>query len=109
MSRPPILDPKIMSKIANKIGKTNITAINVMVSKKASKLGISSEAALIVLAKQFGIGTATFQRKLEQSKQAEVRDSLPTIFAPDIRTVKNTKNITKKLTPISSRRTLLKS
>lgn len=81
MGRPPILDRKIMSKIAKKLGKKNITAINGMVSKKASKLGISAEVALILLAKEHGIGTSTYQRTLDVAKQAEVRDALPTIFA----------------------------
>jgi len=82
MGRPRILDQKIMSKIAKKIGKKDITAVNGMVSKKAAKLGISAEAALILLAKEYGIGTSTYQRKLDVTKQAEVRDALPNMFAP---------------------------
>lgn len=105
MSRPNILDQKIMSKIAKKIGKKDIRSINVMVSQKASKLGISAEAALIVLAKEYGIGTATFQRQLNPSKQAEVRDSLPTIFAPVVRTSKNSKDVSKS----TNKRALLKA
>ena len=58
-----------------------------MVSRKASKLGISSEAALIILAKDSGIGTSSFQRKLDPAKQAEIRDALPTIFAQRARLV----------------------
>lgn len=81
MGRPRILDQKIMSKIAKKIGKKDITAVNGMVSKKAAKLGISAEAALILLAKEYGIGTSTYQRKLDVTKQAEVRDALPSMFA----------------------------
>jgi hypothetical protein len=81
MSRPRILDPKIMSKIANKIGKKDVTAVRNMVSKKAAKLGISAEAALIILAKEYGVGTSTYQRSLDATKQAEVRDALPSIFA----------------------------
>jgi uncharacterized protein (TIGR02391 family) len=77
-----ILDQRIMSKIAKKIGKEDISAINKMVSKKAAKLGISAEAALILLAKEHGIGTSTYQRSLDVTKQAEVRDALPLIFAP---------------------------
>jgi hypothetical protein len=77
-----ILDPKIMAKIANKIGKKNLTDINKIVYKKAAKLGISSEAALILLAKEHGIGTSAYQRSLDVAKQAEVRDALPLIFAP---------------------------
>jgi hypothetical protein len=82
MARPRILDRRIMSKLADKLGKRNPAAINVMVSKKAAKLGISAEAALIVLAKEHGIGTSTYQRGLDLAKQAEVRDALPAIFAP---------------------------
>jgi len=82
MARPRILDQKIMLKIAKKLGKKNIVAINGIVSNKASKLGISAEAALILLAKEHGIGTSTYQRNLDVTKQAEVRDALPSIFAP---------------------------
>ena len=82
MPRPRILDQRIMAKIAKKIGKKEITAINKMVSKKAAKLGISAEAALILLAKEHGLGTSTYQRSLDVTKQAEVRDALPSIFAP---------------------------
>lgn len=82
MARPRILDQKIMSKIAKKLGKKDIIVVNRIVSKKASKLGISAEAALIILAKEHGIGTSTYQRNLDVTKQAEVRDALPSIFAP---------------------------
>jgi len=82
MARLRILDQKIMLKIAKKLGKKNIVAINGIVSNKASKLGISAEAALILLAKEHGIGTSTYQRNLDVTKQAEVRDALPSIFAP---------------------------
>ena len=67
-----ILDPKLMTKLADKLSKKE-TAINVMVSKKAHQLGISSEAALILLAKHHGIGTSSYQRKLDATKQAESR------------------------------------
>jgi uncharacterized protein (TIGR02391 family) len=77
-----VLDPSIMSKLAKKLGKSKLSAINVMVSRKAAKLGISAEAALIVLAKERGIGTSNYQRKLDATKQAEVRESLPAIFVP---------------------------
>lgn len=81
MGRPRVLDEGLMRKIAKKIGKKKITSVNVMVSTKAAKLGISPEAALILLAKENGIGTATYHRSLDVAKQAEVRDALPSIFA----------------------------
>ncbi len=108
MGRPNILDQKLMSKIAKKIGKKDIRAINVMVSQKASKLGISAEAALIILAKEHDVGVATFQRRLDPSKQAEVRDSLPTIFTSEAKPLNNHKPANKKARPSSNRRALLK-
>ncbi len=78
------LDPKILDKIAAKVGKER-RAVSVMVSKKAAKLGISSEAALVIIAKEHGIGTAWFQRKLDLGKQAEVQASLPLVFAEPVR------------------------
>ena len=107
MARPRVLDKKIMSKIAKKIGKKNLTAINSMVSKKASRLGISAEASLIILAKEHGVGTSTYQRSLDSVKQTEVRDALPSMFE----FVKNggTKNSYVKQIPVSSKRASLKS
>jgi len=52
-----------MTKLAKKLDKTNLAAINVMVSKKAAKLG-----------------AAIYQRKLDSTKQAELRSALPAIF-----------------------------
>jgi uncharacterized protein (TIGR02391 family) len=75
-----ILDPSLMAKLASKLGRPE-KSIGVTVSKTAHKLGVSSEAALILLAKQHGTGTAVYQRKLDAAKQAEVRDALPGMFA----------------------------
>jgi hypothetical protein len=85
-----------MSKIAEKIGKRDIAAINNIVSRKARKLGISAEAALIILAKEYDVGTSTYQRSLDAAKQAEVRDALPTIFASKARTLSNGKRTVQK-------------
>jgi uncharacterized protein Ymh len=70
-----ILDPKLLAKIAAAKNKPR-KYIGETVSKFAHKHGVSSEAALVCLAKQSGIGTAVYQRKLDPSKQAEVRDLL---------------------------------
>lgn len=69
------LDAKLMKKIANKHGKSDITWVNKLVSRKASRLGISSEAALVLLAKENDIGASVYQRKLDPSHQAEIRSS----------------------------------
>lgn len=108
MGRPRILDQKIMSKIAKKIGKKDITAVNNIVSRKASKLGVSAEAALIILAKEHGVGTSTFQRGLDPTKQAEVRDALPSIFTTRVST-KGGVGTAKKSVPTNNKRAQLKS
>lgn len=88
MGRPAILDRTLMKKLARKLGKNDITAINNLVSRKASKLGVSAEAALVLLAKENDIGAATFQRGLDVAKQAEIRDNL-TAFFPEQRQAAN--------------------
>jgi len=70
-----ILDPKLLAKIAAVRNKSE-KYIGEIVSKLAHKRGVSSEASLVYLAKQSGIGTSVYQRKLDSSKQAEVRDLL---------------------------------
>jgi uncharacterized protein (TIGR02391 family) len=102
------LDRKLLDKIAKKLGKKR-TAVNVMVSKRASKLGVSSEAALIILAKELGIGTAHYQRKLDPTKQAEVRDSLPSVFATERVNRKRTTGKTSQVKSYVSKRARLKS
>lgn len=80
MGRPRILDEGIMRKIAKKLGKRDLPPINKMVSAQARRLGVSAEASLILLAKEHGIGTATYQRGLDPTKQAEARNALPSVF-----------------------------
>jgi hypothetical protein len=108
MARTRILDPKIMAKIAKKTGKKK-NAISVMVSREAAKQGISSQAALIVLAKRYGIGTSTYQRSLDTAKQGEVRDALPSIFASHIRDSNIVKKTAGKSGTTTSKRALLKA
>lgn len=71
-----VLDQKLMQKIAEKTGKSKLVHVNVMVSRKAAKHGISPEAALVVLAKENGIGSAIYQKGLDSTKQAEIRHAL---------------------------------
>lgn len=71
-----ILDKKLLLKVTAKLNKKNVTDVNVLVSKKANKFGISPEAALIIIAKSLNIGTASYQKKLDHNKQAEIRDAL---------------------------------
>ena len=82
--RPRILDQKIMMKLAKKLGKSNTADINKLVYGRASRQGISSEAALIQLAREHGIGTATYQGKLDPTKQAQARTNLPILLGSGI-------------------------
>jgi hypothetical protein len=79
MPRPRIRDQTLMEKIAKKTGKP-ISAVNGMVSRKADNLSISAQAALAVLAKEHKIGTSNYYGRLDPTKQAEVRNSLPGLF-----------------------------
>lgn len=81
MSRPRILDVNLLRKVASKLKKNDLKKVNVVISQKADKLGISPEAALVLISKELGIGSATYQRSLDPNKQAEIRDLLPSIFA----------------------------
>jgi len=81
-----------MTKLAKKLGRKS-TAVNVMVSHRATKLGISSEAALINFAREHGIGTAIYQRTLDNAKQAEVRSALPMTFPAHVQNSKRGQKI----------------
>lgn len=72
------LNEKLLEKISLKT-KYDIKYLREQVSKKANKLGITSEAALILWAKKLGIGTVSFQRLLQPHIQGEIRNTLSLI------------------------------
>jgi len=75
----PKLDQKLLKKVSKKTGK-KIKYLREQVCKKASSLGISPEAYLILWAKKLGIGTIRIERKIsEHSPQilTQVRESMP--------------------------------
>jgi uncharacterized protein (TIGR02391 family) len=78
-----ILDPKLIAKLAGRLEKTE-KYTRETVSKFAHKTGVASEVALIILAKRNGIGTALYQRSLDPTKQAQVREALPRTVVPSI-------------------------
>lgn len=69
------LNKKLLLKVASK-SKYKLKYLREQISKRANRLGISSEAALILWAKELGIGTATFQHSLPSHIQLEIRNSL---------------------------------
>ncbi len=77
------LDQKLLDKLKEKTGYSK-KYLREQISKKAGRLGISSEALLVIWAKKEGIGTALYQRNLPDSIQAEIRFALPSIF-PQVR------------------------
>jgi uncharacterized protein (TIGR02391 family) len=76
----PLLDQKLLSKLGQKTGKSP-KSLREQISRRANKSGISSEAAQILWAKEQGISTATYQRRLPLGVQQEVQNFLPSIFA----------------------------
>jgi hypothetical protein len=72
------LDPKLVEKLAAKLGRKK-PHIQSTVSKLAAKHAISAEAALVLLAKQAGIGTAHYLKRLPINAQQEVRTTLPVL------------------------------
>ena len=73
------LDQVLLRKLIRKTGKKD-HYIREQIAKKANRLGISSEAYLVLWAKQMDIGTGTFQRKLSSAIQTEIRETLPAMF-----------------------------
>ncbi len=75
-----ILDQVLVRKIARKSNKSE-QSVREQISKKATRLGIVSQAAQILLAQELGIGAARTLRALPPHVQDQVRTSLPAVFA----------------------------
>jgi len=83
MARPRVLDKRIMEALVKKLSKKDTAQVYGLVNRKAKKLGISAEAALVLLARENDIGTSTYLRKLDSIKQTEVaRASIVTPTVP---------------------------
>lgn len=78
------LDQKLLNKLEKKT-RYSKKYLREQISKKAGRLGISSEALLVIWSKKERIGTSLYQRKLSNSIQAEIRFALPSIF-PQVQT-----------------------
>lgn len=76
------LDQGLKAKLAKRLRKRDTVAINKIVYARASRLGISSEAALVQLAKKHGIGTSRYQARLDPGKQAEIRHAARSPIVP---------------------------
>jgi hypothetical protein len=70
-----ILDKKLLEKLANKKGKT-VKYIGEQITKKGSKLGISSQASLVLFLKAEGIPSTVYERKLNSDIKGEIRAHL---------------------------------
>lgn len=69
------LDAVLLNKLVKITGK-DIQYIREQICKKASKLGISTEAYLAIWAIQLGIGTTIYQRKLPEVIQMQITKGL---------------------------------
>src|SRR3989344_3196805 len=75
MGRPPILDKKLIHKIANKVRKPDLTIVK-RVSSIASRKHIFPEVALILTANKYEIGSSSVFKKLNQQQQAQLNAQL---------------------------------
>lgn len=57
-------------------GRADVKSVTKLVVAKASRLRVSSPVALVLVAKEKGIGTATYQNKLTEAAKAELRSEL---------------------------------
>jgi hypothetical protein len=73
------LDQKLLEKLREKTNKSE-KYLREQISRRANRLGIASEAALVLYAKAEGIGTANYLRKLPSYIQDQIRSSLPAVF-----------------------------
>ncbi len=74
------LDQAILAKIAEKTEKDS-QYVREQISRKASRMAVSSEAAQVLWAKELGVSTSRFQRSLPPHINEEIRTSLPGLFA----------------------------
>lgn len=70
------LDSKILDKIATKQRLKNRKGANDLVCRFASKYGVSSEVAMVVIAKGLKIGTASYENKLDPNFRAQIPSTL---------------------------------
>src|SRR5580693_7085281 len=100
-----ILDPELLAKVAATKRKPE-KYVRETVSKFAQRHGVASETALVIIARQSGIGTAVYQRKLDPPKQAEVRDLLTRSAPERTATPRAGKQPTPRTKPASKRSSL---
>jgi uncharacterized protein (TIGR02391 family) len=74
MTTQPRLDGRLLQKIAEARGKSQ-KYVREQISKTAARLGITSQAAQIIIARELGISTALAVRKLAPHVQDQVRSA----------------------------------
>lgn len=75
MGRPPVLDQKLVRKIASKKDKPDLLVVK-SVSALASRRHISPEVALIITANKYGIGSSSVFKKLSSQQQIQLDTEL---------------------------------
>ena len=71
MGRPPILDKKLIHKIAKKVRKSDLAIVK-SVSALASRKNIAPEVALVITANKYEIGSSSVFKKLNPSQQIQL-------------------------------------
>jgi len=99
MGRPPVLDKKLVRKIAEKAGKLDLAIVK-NVSALASRKNISPEVALILTAKKHEIGSASVLKKLSPHQLVQLNGKL-NIFT-ERRGGANGKGVKKKIIKLVS-------
>src|SRR6266436_4441477 len=72
----PLLDQGLLKKLAKKTRKDE-QYLREQISKRAARMGIASQAAQILWARDLGIGAGRFLGKLPAHIQEQVRDGVP--------------------------------
>jgi hypothetical protein len=77
LGRPPILDEKLLRKIAIKRGRPDdINSVRKLVDSRARRANVSSSVGLILLARDHNIGFNTYRKKLSPGEEAQLGKEL---------------------------------
>src|SRR3989442_1612490 len=75
------LDQELLEKLARKMSKTK-QYVREQISRRATRQGISSQAAEILWAREHSVGAGRFLRSLAPHIQQQVRDGVPLAGRP---------------------------
>ena len=68
------LDPRLLEKLSKKTGKS-VQYLREQISRKGARQGVSSEAALVLWCRRFGVGATAYLNKQDSFVRDEVREA----------------------------------